>query len=375
MPKLNVLKVWIYFALSIIPNFIIAQHLDKNTKNVFIVTIDGLRWQEIFRGTDSLLIHDINYTEDTMLTKELYWEETEELRRKRLMPFFWNTIAKKGNIYGNRNFDNQVNVENLYKISYPGYNEILSGNPDIQIFSNRSRWNRNPNILEQLNEKEPYKGHVVAFTSWELFPYILNTKRNQLPLSCGYNKSQTGSFNDNYRISSFQKMISNDKCTREDVLTFIEAKDYIIKNHPKVVLLGFGETDEAAHDKKYDEYLSHIAMIDKLISELWYFIQTDPNYKNNTSIIITTDHGRGNKTKTWHKHNMFTKGSEESWLAVMGPDWHAQGEIKTKQTITQSQIAITILDLLDQKSISSEMNPKIIEFPLKYTSDILTAKR
>jgi hypothetical protein len=72
---------------------------------------------------------------------------------------------------------------------------------------------------------------------------------------------------------------------------------------------------------------------------------------------------------------MFTKGSEESWLAIMGPDWHAQGEIKTKQTITQSQLAITILDLLDQKSISSEMNPKIIEFPLKYTSDILTAKR
>ena len=35
----------------------------------------------------------------------------------------------------------------------------------------------------------------------------------------------------------------------------------------------------------------------------------------------------------------------------------------------------TILDILDQKSISSEMNPKIIEFPLKYTSDILTAKR
>ena len=110
MPKLNVLKVWIYFALIIIPNFIIAQHLDKNTKNVFIVTIDGLRWQEIFRGTDSLLIHDINYTEDTTLTKEFYWEQTEELRRKRLMPFFWNTIAKKGNIYGNRNFDNQVTL-------------------------------------------------------------------------------------------------------------------------------------------------------------------------------------------------------------------------------------------------------------------------
>lgn len=60
-----------------------------------MVTIDGLRWQEIFKGTDSLLIHDINYTEDTTLTKELYWEQTEELRRKRLMPFFWNTIAKR----------------------------------------------------------------------------------------------------------------------------------------------------------------------------------------------------------------------------------------------------------------------------------------
>jgi hypothetical protein len=35
--------------------------------------------------------------------------------------------------------------------------------------------------------------------------------------------------------------------------------------------------------------------VDAWIKQLWNFVQTDPQYKNKTAILITTDHGRGGK--------------------------------------------------------------------------------
>ena len=34
---------------------------DANTRNVFLVTIDGLRWQEVFRGLDESLAANTEY--------------------------------------------------------------------------------------------------------------------------------------------------------------------------------------------------------------------------------------------------------------------------------------------------------------------------
>ena len=39
-----------------------------------------------------------------------------------------------------------------------------------------------------------------------------------------------------------------------------------------------------------------------MISELWYMVQTDPEYKDHTTFIISTDHGRGRTAANWHTH-------------------------------------------------------------------------
>src|SRR6201986_637116 len=89
-------------------------------KHLFVITIDGFRWQEVFTGADAALVGNEEYVRDTALTRSLYWDSTAELRRRKLLPFFWNTIAQKGRLYGNRLWGNKVNVNNWYKISYPG---------------------------------------------------------------------------------------------------------------------------------------------------------------------------------------------------------------------------------------------------------------
>src|SRR5882757_10426170 len=131
----------------------------SKTRHLFIITIDGFRWQEVFTGADPLLVANENYVKDTVLTRQLYWDSTPELRRRRLMPFFWNTIAERGQLYGNRHFDNNVNVKNFLKISYPGYNEIFTGHTDATS-PNLPINNKNVNVLEYLNNTPQYHGKV-----------------------------------------------------------------------------------------------------------------------------------------------------------------------------------------------------------------------
>ena len=91
-----------------------------------------------------------------------------------------------------------------------------------------------------------------------------------------------------------------------------------------------------------------------MIEELWHYVQTTPGYKDNTTFIITTDHGRGSKTSKWTDHGTFIKGSSQTWLAIMGPGIEPLGEMKDKEQFYQAQIAQTIASLLGQKFISDE---------------------
>src|ERR1043165_1526158 len=100
----------------------VAAQPAARTKHLFIITIDGFRWQEVFTGADPLLVGNPEYVRDTALTREMYWDSSAEVRRKKLLPFFWGTLAERGRLYGNRLNGNKVNVRNWLRISYPGYN-------------------------------------------------------------------------------------------------------------------------------------------------------------------------------------------------------------------------------------------------------------
>lgn len=298
--------------------------------NIFIITIDGFRWQEVFEGADSALLHDTRFTRDTALASMMYWAVSPQERRQKLLPFFWTVIAAKGQLQGNRRYGNDVDVANLYKISYAGYSEMLTGTTDLRIFSNNKKWNNRVNVLEKLAELPAYQGKVVAFSSWDVFPYILNQQRNQLPINSGYNSTgDTGTTPLTMLQAVQQYGVANKGATRYDLLTFVTAMDYIEQQLPKVVYLGFGEADEFAHHGRYDQYLHSAHQFDNLLQLLWYKIQTTPGYANNTSMIITTDHGRGSKTQAaWQSHGPFVQGSGQVWRAAIGPAFEPLGEIK-----------------------------------------------
>ncbi len=324
----------------------------SRTENVFLITLDGLRWQELFGGADSTLIGDKDYVKNPEQLKTLFWSDDLEERKQKLMPFFWSVIAKEGQLYGNRWKESKVNVTNQMWFSYPGYNEILAGFADDErIDSNDKIPNPNQTILEYVNTQKSFQGKVAAFGSWDVFPYIINEERSGVPVNAGFEKSTDQPLSEKeIFLNKLQDEIPSPwGGVRLDAFTHHFAMEYVKKHQPRLLYIAYGETDDFAHDGEYDHYLKSTHQTDQFIKEIWQYIQSTEVYKDKTTLIITTDHGRGtNPKETWKSHGTDIDKADEIWIAALGPDTRPQGDA-IKGQFYQNQIAATILKALGFK--------------------------
>jgi hypothetical protein len=270
------------------------------------------------------------------------------------MPFLWTVIAKQGQVFGDAEAGSVSRVTNGLRFSYPGYNEMLSGFPDPRIDSNDPVANPNVTVLEWLNQKPAFAGRVAAFASWELLPWILNEPRSKLP-SNGDGPPITNAATERERLIN---EISLDLppywgATRFDAATGIGALEYVRTRKPRVLYVMLGETDEWAHQRKYDLYLDSAWRNDRFIKRLWETAQSMPEYKGRTALVVTTDHGRGDSTKDWPNHGRETPASERIWIAAMGPGVAPRG-IRTGVATTQSQVAATVAALVGEDYAGAE---------------------
>ena len=320
------------------------------TENVILITLDGLRWQEVFTGADSGLIKNKKYVEDVVGLRDRFWHEQPDVRREKLMPFFWSTLAKQGVLFGNRAFDNEVNCSNTMWFSYPGYNEILSGFADDQRISSNDKIN-NPNetVLEFLNKQPKFKGKVAAFGSWDVFPFIINEERSGIPVNAGFESASRKDLTDREKfLNQLQVEIPSPwGGVRLDAFTHHYAVEYMKKHKPKVVYIAYGQTDDFAHNGKYDAYLKSAYQTDQFIKAIWEWVQAEPQYRNKTTILITTDHGRGTApVDDWRNHGNKVNGANQIWLAAIGAGVAPAGEVKSKNQFYQNQVAGTVAALL-----------------------------
>ena len=334
-----------FFILSI---SLQAQENDK----LIIITLDGLRWQELFGGADSLLLNKDRFVENRSGLKDDFWAETKAERREKLFPFVWNFIAEEGVILGNRWEGNKVNLTNRMVFSYPGYNEILTGKADDDhINSNDKIYNPNKTILEIANFSNKYRRKVLAFGSWDVFPFILNEKRSEIPVNAGYRSSLSK--------NPSEKALFLDKIQQEtpkrwggvrfDVFTHNYAMEALKHEKPDVLYIAYGETDDFAHDGRYDEYLRSAHRTDKMIQDIWEFVNSDSYYKGKTSILITTDHGRGAGTgenDTWRGHGTSIKDADQVWIMALGNHIKSIGASRKNKQYFTSQFAPTLNEIL-----------------------------
>ncbi|SMO37346.1 sulfatase-like hydrolase/transferase [Fodinibius sediminis] len=354
MDKTDVLVVWMLFC-CLFGGWVQDACAQDNSsaEKVVLITLDGFRWQELFTGADSLLIGHEDYVSDATSLKEKFWRNHPEERRAALLPFIWNTVAGIGTIHGNRIYGSKVNLTNSMLFSYPGYNEILTGEADDEhIDSNDKINNPNVTILEELNQGDVYRGKVAAFGSWDVFPYIINEQRSGVPVNAGFEKAKGANLTE---IEQFLNRVqphtpSPWSSVRLDMFTHNYALEYMKARHPDIIYIAYGETDDFAHQGNYQAYLNSAHSTDAFLKELWEYTRRDPYYRGKTTFIITTDHGRGTQPlDTWRSHGSNIEGAGEVWLMMYGHRAVKKGEVKENEQLYSTDVVKKIEGIVGEQ--------------------------
>ncbi|MBI3792680.1 MAG: AP protein [Gemmatimonadetes bacterium] len=308
---------------------------------VVLIVTDGFRWQEMFGGADAARMDKASGVADTAALRRDFWRETPDARRRAIWPFVWSQVASGGAIWGNATRGAEAVVTNGRKFSYPGYNELLVGFPDSTINSNDDPPNRNVTVLEWINKQPGFKGQVRAFGSWDAFRRIFNVQRAGFPVHAAYDPLPA-----DVKDATLRRMYASMTRPWGEGMSFdaqMQALvlDQVKRHAPRALYVGYGETDEWAHDKRYDLYLRSARGVDGFVEELWNTMRAMPQYKAGVTFIVTTDHGRGDGAE-WTDHGRKVDGAERVWIATFGARAPKLGEVTNAARVTQSQVAATV---------------------------------
>ena len=323
----------------------------RKTRHLMLVTADGLRWQDLFTGIDAGLMNEkaAGMDKADALRKRL-WRTTPEERRIALLPFFWGKLASQGVVLGNVAKGSSVQVTNRYRVSYPGYSEILTGRAQDEVIrGNDPIQNPVPSFLQFLKEHWKLRREDAAvFASWEVFRAISESQRGAIYVNAGYEESTlpkgSARVAEINRLQMQVNFVSDG--ARHDAFTLGLAMEYLKALRPRILYLALDETDDWAHNHRYDRTLQSIGFFDKALEELWTWIERTPPYRGTTTLIVTSDHGRGPALADWHGHGARVQGAEQIWLAAFGPDTPAVGEASGGEVCYQRDVAPTALALL-----------------------------
>src|SRR5579862_6085411 len=243
------------------------------TRNVFVIVSDGLRWQEVFTGADPQLLNEKYggiWDKPADLKRE-FWRDDVAERRRALLPFLWGTVAVRGQIFGNQTKGSIARVTNGQAFSYPGYNEMLSGHPDARINSNEFGPNPNVTVFEWLNGLPELHGKVSAYATWQTFYDIFNVPRSGLPVHAGWNAPYGGTLTPREQLLDrlYRTTIRLDDEDVYDAFMQVPLLDSFAREQPRVLFVGYGETDNWAHSGRYDLVLHSAHSFDHFVEELW----------------------------------------------------------------------------------------------------------
>jgi len=355
---------WVVFCVFAIDSS--AQTL--KTKNVILLTVDGLRVQEMFGGVDPSLVENTtdSIIESVESFKKKYWAETPKERRELLFPYFWKTLIQNGVILDNPALKSTIKMQNPHCFSYPGYAEILTGRYQPAVDSNDPVPSPAPTVLDFVKEKMKLSPlQVAVFGSWNRFNEIGSHFPGSFLINAGYENLPEELMTERSRLlNAFQwQMLTPWDSVRFDTTTFGFALEHLKSQKPRLVHIALGETDDWSHLKRYDRYIEMAHYLDVCLKELLDTLRTLDHYRDKTTVVIATDHGRGETPKDWTDHGSKVPGADRVWVAAIGPDTPQKGEISNTPDYYQASIAATVIKFLglDYKEYSTEAEPPVKE--------------
>jgi uncharacterized Ntn-hydrolase superfamily protein len=324
------------------------------TTHVVLVMSDGLRWQELFGGAQRSLMGKGGRVRDSAALARDFWRDTPEARRQALLPFLWGTVAAQGQLFGDTLAGSPARLLNPLQFSYPGYHEAFAGYSDPRIDSNDHPPNPNVTVFEWLHQDPAFRGQVAAWATWSAFGRIFNTGRSGIPVADGWDRGVPPA------VAALHPTLAQLYGTgtrpwpdvAPDALMHQSLLAGLSLGVPRVLFAGYGETDEWAHEGRYDLYLRAARQWDAYVAELWARYQADPRTRGRTTFVLTTDHGRGDGSE-WTDHGKDVRGAGGAWVAVIGPDTPPLG-VRRRTPVRQGQVAATIAALLGKDWVRAE---------------------
>lgn len=223
-----------------------------NDRYIVVIALDGVRWQEVFRGADP------------NLSREARLARGRETTPERLMPKLHALIRERGIALGARGAP--ISATGPSFVSLPGYTEILSGRPVPNCHGNHCTLDR-PTLLDEIAampEVAPEDVAVVA--SWEGIENALAVDQKVMAISVGRVHGATRQrFAQDPRAA---ELLANGEHAgpnpgiedfRRDRETAQIALHHFDAYRPRFMLLELGEPDEWAHLGDYAHYLDSLS--------------------------------------------------------------------------------------------------------------------
>lgn len=268
--------------------------------NVILITLDGVRWSEVFEGTDP---------------------ELTEAPRVPIMSHLTGELTLEGMLLGDRE-TSWVDVANPVNMSLPGYQSIFAGSP-TGCYTNFCRTIRRETFPEQLQKKFGFStDEMAAFASWGQLRRAYARRGSPLYLNAGATPS---GIPDPFHQAIDEEQSRNPApwtlpgiwTSRYDRYTWAHALHYLKTKHPRFLYVSLLDADEYAHTGNYQGYIGALKNYDNWIREISDLLDASGEYGRNTLLIVTTDHGRGNGDD-WTEHGFLFPESKRIWMYLRG---------------------------------------------------------
>ncbi len=315
---------------------------------IVLVTIDGVRAEDVFDGADPQLRPGSN---------------VEKLRRpEAVMPRTHRLVATRGVALGaERPGCGEVHTASGANVSLPGYLEIFTGRRTRCRDNNCDR-TTSPTVLDEAVHAG--LGPVASIGSWEILDRAVSNKSMPMLVAEGTQRWPESRPIANHALELLVAVGERADAYpghgryRPDASTAAIALEYLRSAQPAFLHVGLGDPDEYGHRNDYPAYLASIGQADTFIGQVADTLDGMGDLGARTTVIVTTDHGRN---RDFQHHGASSLTSARTFVLAFGGRVATRGVACPTRNVTLADIAPTIRVLTGLPSDPSHESGRPIE--------------
>ena len=305
---------------------------------IVVVTLDGVRWHEVFEGVDAKLAAQHGMPPSSVVGAA------------ELMPNLHAIIDTHGVALGAPGHGSPIVASGPHFVSLPGYAELLSGRSVTACKDNQCAGSDASTLVDELSDLSPLEGRDVALvTSWSEIARVASRASCQAAISSGRHGGATrqlfGSEATGLALLALGENANpapGNGDFRPDALTADLAIHHLQAHAPRFLFVGLGEPDEFGHAGNYAGYLASLRAADTRIAEIERALQDLAARGTRTALFITADHGRADG---FVEHGKQFPESARVWLVATGSTIEKRGFVSAPRERFLADLAPTVRKL------------------------------